>query len=184
MGIKNPVYRGYLYFVTSTVTDWLDVFTRPEYKHILLDSLRHCQKEKGLEIYSWCLMTNHLHMVAAVNEKHNHLLSDVIRDMKRHTSRAITDAIAINPSESRRDFLMDRFAFRARNDSKAYQYTFWQEGYEPKEIHTNGFLQQKIDYIHDNPVRAEIVETPESYLYSSAQDYAGMKGLLDVIIAD
>ena len=59
-----------LYFTTSTVVDWVDIFTRPEYKHIILDSLAYCQESKGLDIYAWVLMTNHLHMiVGARNEE-------------------------------------------------------------------------------------------------------------------
>ena len=68
MGIKNKISEGYLYFLTLTVVDWVDVFTRPVYKYLIVDSLIHCQKEKGLDLYSWCLMTNHIHLIAGSKE--------------------------------------------------------------------------------------------------------------------
>ena len=83
MGLKNKIYRGYLYFLTLTVIDWVDIFIRPDYKHIIVDSLRHCQNEKGLELYAWCLMSNHLHLIAAVREENRYTLSDILRDFKK-----------------------------------------------------------------------------------------------------
>jgi len=79
MGIRNKINPGYLYFLTLTVVDWVDVFTRPIYKHILIDSLRHCQQHKGLEISAWVIMTNHLHLIAAAKAND---LSDILRDFK------------------------------------------------------------------------------------------------------
>lgn len=179
MGIKNRIHAGYLYFLTFTVVDWVDVFTRPVYKHILLDSIRYCQKEKGLELYAWCLMTNHIHLIASAQEGKN--LADVLRDLKKFTNKAIIRAIELEP-ESRRKWLLDRFAFAGTKDPKIKYYKFWQEGSEAKELLTNAFTDQKLEYIHQNPVRAEIVTDPAHYLYSSARDYAGDKGLLDVIL--
>ena len=161
--------------------DWVDVFTRPVYKHILLDSLRYCQKEKGLELYAWCLMSNHIHLIASAKEGAN--LSDILRDFKKFTNKAIITAIKEEP-ESRRDWLLDRFAFAGAKEVKVKNYKFWQDGIEAKEIHSNTFLEQKLEYIHQNPVRAEIVSEPDHYLYSSACDYAGEKGLLDVILVE
>ena len=181
MGLKNRTHPGYLYYLTLTVVDWVDIFTRPAYKHILLNSLRHCQQEKGLELYAWCLMTNHLHLIASAREGNN--LADILRDFKKFTSKAIVKAIREEP-ESRRIWLLDRFAFAGSLDPKIKQSKFWQEGNEAKEIHSNDFLDQKLNYIHQNPVRAEIVSEPEHYLYSSAIDYAGGKGLLEVILIE
>ena len=180
MGKKNRISTGYLYFLTLTVVDWVDIFTRPVYKHILLDSIRYCQREKGLEVIAWCLMTNHIHLIASAKEETN--LSDILRDFKKFTSKALIKAIKEEP-ESRRQWLLDRFAFSGTLDPKIKYYKFWQEGNEAKEIHTNAFLDQKLNYIHQNPVRAEIVSEPEHYHYSSVVDYAGGKGLLDVILA-
>ena len=170
-----------LYFTTSTVVDWVDVFTRPEYKHIILDSLAYCQESKGLDIYAWVLMTNHLHMiVGARNEETS--ISDILRDFKKYTSKKIVEAVNDNARESRKVWMMDRFWFVGNNDRKIKNFKFWQDGSYIEELYSYDFYLQKLDYIHNNPVASEIVEKPEDYLYSSACDYAGIKGLLDVIV--
>ncbi len=181
MGLKNKIHAEYLYFLTMTVVDWVDIFTRPAYRHILLDSLKFCQEKKGLELYAWCLMSNHLHMIAAAREGCH--LSNILRDFKHFTSRKITEAIA-QENESRKDWMLHRFAYAASVNAKSERYKFWQDGNEAKEIHSNDFLQQKVDYLHLNPVRAELVSEPEHYTYSSAIDYAGGKGLLNVILVE
>jgi REP element-mobilizing transposase RayT len=165
-----------------TVVDWVDIFTYPAYKHIILDSLRFCQAKKGLQIHSWCLMSNHIHLIAS-QARADKTLSGVIRDFKHFTSNATIGEIQ-SGHESRREWLLHRFRRAAAFHDKTLNFKFWQDGYEPKEIHTNHFLQQKIDYIHENPVKAEMVDEPQHYLYSSARDYAGMKGLLDIVFAD
>jgi putative transposase len=179
MGLKNKIHEGYLYFVTLTVVDWVDVFTRPIYRHILLDSLKYCQEKKGLEIYAWVLMSNHLHLIASGHKEKN--LSDILRDFKQFTSRHIIQAIQ-QENESRREWMLHKFQFAAVTNPKSHHFKFWQDGNEVKEVYSNEFLQQKVDYIHQNPVRAELVSEPEHYTYSSAIDYAGGKGLLKVIL--
>ncbi len=90
-----------LYFTTSTVIDWMDVFTRPLYKQIIVESLKYCQAQKGLEIYAWVLMTNHLHMIVGVDSNQStNTISDVLRDFKKFTSKAIVKVIQDNPTES------------------------------------------------------------------------------------
>lgn len=170
-----------LYFITTTVIDWMDVFTRPAYKHIVIDSLRYCQEHKGLQIFAWVLMTNHLHMIVRAT-KEGVLIGDIMRDFKKHTSKKIVRAIEDNAQESRRDWLMDRCWFRGSNDKKVSDFKFWQDGYYAEVITTYSFYKQKRDYIHNNPVMQEIVERPEDYLYSSARDYCGERGLLDVCV--
>ena len=170
-----------LYFTTSTVIDWLDVFTRPVYKRIVVDSLRYCQAQKGLDIYAWVLMTNHLHLLAGINNP-NVAIGDVMRDFKKFTNKSIIKAIQDNAQESRKEWLLDRFWFRGANDKKVSDFKFWKEGSHIETIYSYEFYRQKLDYIHNNPVRQEIVERPEEYLYSSARDYYGQKGILDVIV--
>ena len=181
MGLKNKIHPGYLYFLTTTVVDWVDIFTRPHYKHIIVDSLRHCQQNKGLELYAWCLMSNHLHLIASAQVGVS--LSDILRDFKKFISKKIVTAM-FEINESRQKWMYNRFEYAGRYDRKIKNFKFWQEGNEAKEIHTNHFLDQKLEYIHRNPVVAEIVEEPEYYLYSSARNYAGMAGLLDVILLE
>ncbi len=182
MRIINKIESNYIYFLTMTVMDWVDIFTREDYRQIIIDSLKYCQEEKELEIYAWCLMSNHLHLIAAGKENGQFTLSDILRDFKKFTSKAIVQMIKDIP-ESRRKWLLDRFEFAGRYNKKIEFYKFWQDGNEAKEVYSVEFLQQKITYIHNNPVRAGWVIEPQHYKYSSAIDYAGDKGLIEVIFA-
>ena len=181
MGLKNRIIPGGLYFLTMTVVDWVDIFTRPVYKHIIVDALRFCQEKKGLRLHAWCLMSNHLHLIASTTE--NKSLSDILRDFKQFTSRKIVASIHEEP-ESRRQWLLHRFEFNARQNPKVKHYKVWQDGNEAKELTSNTFIDQKLNYIHQNPVRAEWVNAPEHYRYSSASNYAGEDGLLQVDIIE
>lgn len=169
-----------LYFITTTVVDWVDIFTRPKYKHIILESLAYCQQQKGLKIYAWVLMSNHLHLIVSAGAEPS--VADIIRDFKKFTSKRILAELEEDPQESRREWMLDRFRFAGANDKKITKYRFWQEGYHPEFICSHDFYRQKLNYIHDNPVRQEVVARQEEYLYSSAVDYAGGKGLLEVIV--
>jgi len=177
MGLKNKIYSEYKYFLTLTVVDWVDIFTKPVYKHIIVDSLKFSQERKGLIVYAWCLMSNHLHLIASVKEGFN--LSDFLRDFKKFTSKEIIKTIQ-SSNESREKWMLNRFEYAGKYDVKIKDYKFWQDGNEPKEIHTTSFLEQKLNYIHNNPVVAEIVSNPEEYIYSSARNYCEMPGVLNV----
>ena len=180
MGLKNRIHEGYTYFMTMTVVDWVDVFTRPVYKDIIVNSLKYCQQAKGLEIYGWVLMTNHLHLMASARNREI-TMSDILRDFKKYTSKKIIEAVQLE-RESRRNWLLYRFEYAGKYEPKNKIYKFWQDGNEAKEILTPEFYQQKLTYLHDNPVRAGIVEHPDEYLYSSARNYARKPGLIDVIV--
>ena len=167
-----------IYFLTFTITDWLDVFTRSCYKIILVDSLNYCIDNKGLTIYAWCLMSNHLHLVANANE--NFRLSDIIRDFKKFTAKRIVEAIN-SENESRKDWLLYRFSFAGKFDHRIKNYKVWQDTSHPILLDSNYLIDQKINYIHQNPVRALIVENADEYLFSSACDYAGKTGMVKVV---
>ena len=177
MDLSNTLTKG-LYFTTDTVVDWVDIFTRPRYRHIIIESLQYCQNEKGLEIYAWVLMSNHLHMI--IGSSGENKVSDIIRDFKKYTSKNILKTLKDDNLESRRVWMLNRFEYGGRNDDKIKNYKFWQDGNDAQLIYTNDYLQQKMNYIHNNPVIAEIVDNPDDYKYSSAIDYAGRKGLLEV----
>ncbi len=169
-----------VYFISFAVVEWLDVFTRNEYKIIIIDSLHYCQKEKGLEIFAWCIMTSHIHLIfrSAGGQKPELLIGD----FKRFTSKAIVNAIIENPKESRKEFLLEQFRKAGNSASNVTQYQFWQHDNHPIELWSNKVIDEKIDYVHKNPVEAGLVFRAEDYLYSSAADYAGEKGLLDGVI--
>ena len=168
-----------LYFVTLTVTDWIDVFTRKNHKVTLVESLEYCQKNKGLVIFAWCLMPSHLHLLARAEDDIN--LSDILRDFKKFTSKELIKQIN-DEAESRREWMLDRFEFAGRHNNKIKDYKFWQDGNHPVELISGNFVQQKLHYIHNNPVVEGFVERPEEYLFSSARNYAEIPGLLDVVL--
>ncbi len=170
-----------LYFVSFAVVEWIDVFTRSMYKNILVESLSFCQQNKGMEIVAWCIMTNHVHLIfRSIKKQRPEVL---LGDFKRFTSKAIIKAIKENPQESRKDAMLKRFQKAAQKASNVKDYQFWQHDNKPIELWSNTVIKEKIDYIHQNPVEEGLVFRPEDYLYSSAVDYAGEKGLLkDIII--
>jgi len=169
-----------IHFITFAVVEWVDVFSRKFYRDIVLDSIRHCQAEKGLLLHAWCIMSNHLHFVASAK---NHDLSDILRDFKKFTSKQIIAAIISNQHESRKDWMLKIFREEGAKNSRNKNYQFWRQDNQPQELYSPVFIFQKINYTHNNPVEEGIVERPEHYLYSSAKDYFETKkcGLLDVV---
>jgi REP element-mobilizing transposase RayT len=174
--INNP--EG-IYFITFAVVEWIDVFTRPLYKNLFLDSLIFCQEKKGLIIYAWCLMSNHLHLIVATKDQN---LSGIIRDLKMYSSKRILKEIQNNPVESRKKWMLKVFSEHGKKNSNNTNYQFWRQDNQPKELlsYPGSFMMQKLNYIHNNPVVAGIVDNSEDYIYSSARDYAGIKGLINV----
>lgn len=177
---KQHRISGEIYFVTDTVVDWVDIFTRPRYKHIIIESLTYCQQHKGLLIYAWVLMSNHLHAIVGSDTER---VSDIWRDFKKYSSKEILKTLQHDVEESRRDWMLNRFEYAGKNDNRIKNFRFWQQGNGAQKIFLNDYFEQKLNYIHQNPVKAEIVDRAEEYRYSSAIDYAGGKGLIDVIIA-
>ena len=156
---------------------WIDLFVRPEYNEILLTSLKHCQKEKGLEVYAWCIMSSHMHLIIGTT---GNPMQDILRDFKSYTSRKLREEINAHPVESRREWInwmMQRAGSKNGNNS---DWQLWQQHNHPIELGDNELMDQKLDYIHDNPVVAGFVSEPDHWKYSSAIDYCGGKGLIDI----
>ncbi|MFZ7170502.1 MAG: REP-associated tyrosine transposase, partial [Bacteroidota bacterium] len=169
-----------IYFVTFSVVNWIDVFTRNTYKDILLDSIRHCQKEKGLVVHAWVIMTNHVHMIISKNSLR--VLPDIMRDLKKFTAYKNIGAIMESPQESRREWMFKLFKQAGENNSNNTNWQFWQQDNHPIELTDATMQEQRLNYIHENPVRAGFVYKAEDYVYSSACDYGGTKGLLDLLL--
>lgn len=169
-----------IHFITFAVVEWVDVFSRKEYRDIVLDSIRFCQQDKGLLLHCWCIMSNHLHLVISTR---NENLSDVLRDFKKYTSKQIIKAISENKQESRREWVLEIFRREGAKNSRNTRFQFWRQDNRPMELYSGKFIIQKMNYVHNNPVEAGIVDNPEHYLYSSAKDYFYSKkcGLLDLV---
>jgi REP element-mobilizing transposase RayT len=171
------VEQDALHYVTFQIVRWVDLFTRKVYRDIVIDSLKYCQLNKGLEIYAFVVMSNHVHILLRSDIGK---LSDTIREFKSFTAKQILLAIDTE-SESRRDWMLNLFEFAAKQHKRNEKYQIWTHENHAELIHSDKFIIQKINYIHNNPVRAGIVENPEDYLYSSATDFAGKRCLLDIV---
>ena len=165
------------YYLTIQVVYWVDLFSRQLYRDIVIDSLSYCQKNKGLEIYAWVIMSNHIHLAvrSSIND-----LSGTIRDFKKFTSKQIINSID-HGNEIRKMWMFRLFAHAANSQNKKGQNQVWTHENHAVELISNKFTDQKIGYIHMNPVRAGIVTKPEQYIYSNATSYYDEKGLLDII---
>jgi putative transposase len=169
------------YFVTCATVQWVDVFTRSIYSDIVVQSLQYCIDQKGLVLHAWVIMPNHLHMV--ISRRGESSLSDIIRDFKKFTSSKIVEAIN-SPTESRRNWMQWLFKSAGKQNANNTNFQFWQQENHPIELESAKFTRQKIEYIHENPVRAKFVDVAQRYVYSSAKDYAGERGLLPISILE
>src|SRR5262249_54085420 len=115
MGRKYKFYASTdIYFVSFATVNWVDVFTRRIYCDIMVDSLKFCIENKGLDLYAWCIMSSHVHLIISSAQNS---LSDIMRDMKRHTSKAILKAIKENQGESRRHWMLWMFERAAERNT-------------------------------------------------------------------
>ncbi len=169
------------YFITITTVRWIDVFTRLRQKYLLINALKYCQKEKGLEIYGYCIMSSHLHLLCKATK--NESLSNIMRDFKKFTSKKIIETIIEYP-ESRREWMLRYFKEACSHLKRKQHYKVWQDGYHAEHIYSNTFIKQKIHYIHQNPVAEKIVVFAEDYVFSSARNYAALDSELEVVRLD
>jgi putative transposase len=168
------------HFITCTVIHWLEALSRIEYCDLIVESLNYCIREKGLIVHAWIIMPNHLHLIVSAQEGRR--IGDIIRDFKKFTSRKLVAAIANNPQESRRIWMMRAFKFAGNQNTSNQDYQFWQQEYHPIELTTEEMFQRRIEYLHQNPVKAGIVWAPEHYRYSSAADYYnGTNGIIPLV---
>lgn len=156
------VERDGAYFVTSTVVEWLPAFSYAADFQILLESLAFCRRERGLRVYAFVLMDNHLHLVGEGPE-----LGRTLQAFKRHTAQTLISALETGS----RKWLLNQFAYYKQRHKQQSKYQVWQEGTHPQLIQSPEMLRQKIEYIHNNPVRRGWVDVPEHWRYSSARNY-------------
>ena len=159
------------HFMTATVNNWLPLFTRPQTVEILLDSWRFLQREGKLTLFGYVVMENHLHLVAASPD-----LSATMRCFKSWTARRIIDYL----EEIRARRMLELLVLFKRAHKTESIYQIWEEGSHPQAIMTEAMMHQKIDYIHHNPVARGYVDRPEHWRYSSARNYLGQPGLIEV----
>jgi len=161
-----------IYFITCTVIEWIPALIYKADHDILADALTYSRREKGLRLYAYVIMENHLHLVAEAPN-----LSEVVQSFKRHTARELIRSARANG----RDWLLNQFEFYCKSHKRESRHQVWQEGVHPQIIVGDTMLRQKVEYIHSNPVRRGWVDAPEHWLHSSARNYLrGMKGTIDI----
>jgi len=161
------------HFITCTILHWIPLFTRPATVQIILDSLAHRQQTRDLKVYAYVILENHLHLVLQ-----SPCLSKEIASFKSYTARLLIDYL----TEQKVHKLLTQFHFFKKRHKKDRQYQIWEEGYHPEEIQSDSMLVQKINYIHQNPVKRGYVDCAEDWRYSSARNYQGETGLLPVFM--
>ena len=166
-----------LYFVSFATVNWIDVFVRPLYCDILIDSLIYCKNNLGLELYCWCIMPSHVHLIFKAKDNNPEIL---LGRFKEHTSKQIVKAIKENSQESRKEWMLSMFERAGLKSSNVKKNQFWQHNNQPIELWSTEVIEQKADYLHDNPVTAGFVNEAWHWKYSSAIDYSGGKGLIEI----
>jgi REP element-mobilizing transposase RayT len=141
------------YFITCQVVYWIDLFTRPVYRDVVIESLRYCRKEKGLELFAWVIMSNPVHLLVRSSKND---LSSTIRDFKKYTSKAFVELISIS-GESRKEWMLRLFIHAAKRQNKSGEFQVWTHENHAIEVYGNSFVQSKVEYMHNNPVRAGLV---------------------------
>jgi putative transposase len=127
-------------------------------------------------------MSNHIHLIFSAKEKGTQ--SDILRDLKKFTAKKLVESIQKNPAESRKEWILEKLYFAGSQNSNNKYVQLWQQDNHPIEIFSPKVISQKIEYVHNNPIVTSIVSEAHHYLYSSARDYNGIKGLIDVEILD
>ena len=156
------------YFISFAAVNWIDVFTRDAYFCTILESLDYCRKNKGMELYGYCIMPSHVHLIfrSSLNDP-----SGLIRDFKGFTSRKMLKIIEDNPQESRKEWMLWMFERAGKKNSNVKCRQFWQQNNRPIEIWSLKVFEQKLEYIHNNPVDPGFVTDPIDWKYSSARNY-------------
>jgi len=166
-----------LYFVSFATVNWVDVFVRELYNEIIVSSLNYCIGNLGMELYCWCIMSSHIHLIYAASNNNPEI---ILGRFKEYTAKELIRAIKENPKESRKEWLLDMFKQAGTKSSNVRNYQFWQHHNKPIELWSAKVIEQKADYLHDNPVAAGYVTEAWHWKYSSAIDYSGGKGLIDI----
>jgi putative transposase len=165
------------YFISFATVNWVNLFTQEIYAQILIDSIIFCRKNKGMELFAYCIMPNHVHMIF---QSLNNDAAGLIRDFKGYTSKKIIATIKENPLESRKEYLLNMFEAAGAKRSNVKKYQLWQHDNMPIELYSDKVIKQKFDYIHQNPVKAGLVFNAIDWKYSSASNYYGDNSVVEI----
>jgi putative transposase len=164
---------NYPHFLTQTTVAWLPVFSQPDVVDIVLDSWRFLQRERDIVVLAWVILENHLHWIGAGPD-----LSKRVREFKSFTATSIVKRLEQKGAST----LLQELTYYKRRHKVDQTHQVWQEGSHPQMIMDEKMMWQKIEYIHNNPLRRGYVDDPTHWRYSSARSYAGTTGLIDVCV--
>jgi len=159
------------HFITCTVLHWIPLFTRIESVEIILESFRHLQKYDNFKLFAYVILENHLHMIASSDD-----ISQSIKKFKSYTAKALLELLQTNRVQT----ILDQLAFYKKAHKTETTYQIWQEGSAFKLIQSEAMMRERIDYIHNNPLKRGYVDEATHWRYSSARNYEGKEGLIDV----
>lgn len=154
------IITEYAHYFTATNLEWKKLLEPDKYKDIIIDSMRFLVQDKRVVIYGFVIMPNHMHLIwqMQAGRQRDH----VQRDFLKHTAQEIKKDMRLTMPEELKSYLVN---------AKDREYQFWERNALSIEIWSEKVLIQKLNYIHENPVRAGLCIYPEDYKYSSALFY-------------
>jgi putative transposase len=170
-----------VYFVSFAVVYWIDLFVREEFCNIFIDTLKYYQEKDRLELFAYCIMPSHIHLIFRDKQKEPEML---LGHIKKYSSKRIQESIINNPQESRKEWILWMMERAAENTTNVKNRMLWQHHNKPIELWSQEVIKQKLDYIHNNPIASGFILDAEHWKYSSAVNYSGGKGNIDVILLD
>jgi len=174
MALPRFHIEGHVYYVTTVVYDRLPIFTRPSFIVPLYDSLNYYRHKQEFKFLGYVIMPDHIHLILWPFGQAT--TSEIMRDYKKFTSRRIIRQAEVEQIEAWTAAFEQAGQRTGRSRNKV-----WQDSYWDVNIYTERFLRQKLNYVHRNPVRAGLVETPEEYMYSSHRNYvSGEDWLIEI----
>jgi len=161
------------HFITATIVEWLPIFTTSDCCDIVVRALRFARERKARRVYGWVIMDNHFHAIVAGPN-----LAHTIGDLKKFTARKLVAQLKLEG----RDWLLNQLTYYRATYKLDSHHQIWQEGVHPQSIPTDAIMLQKLEYIHNNPVRRGLVASPEHWRYSSAHKW--LAGVIPVMKVD
>ena len=165
-----------LYFLTFTVVEKIPVFTNSQYCNVIIENFKFYQENKNLKIFNYVIMDNHVHMIMS----HKKDIGKVVQDFKKYTAK---QALELLTNDSRQ-WIKYLLKFFKKSYKSVSTYQFWQEGSHPELIQTQEMYNQKVEYIHNNPVKRGLVYEDRDWYYSSARNLYGLENPFEVDILD
>jgi len=159
------------HFITCTILHWIPIFTRTQTTDIIFNSLKYLQQTDNLKIYAYVILENHLHLIASSDD-----INKSMTNFKKFTAKEIINLLKKGNVKT----ILEQLAFYKKAHKKETTYQLWQEGIQPKLIQSDKMMIERINYIHNNPVKRGYIENAKCWRYSSARDYEDIEGLIKI----